>query len=93
MKWAVPSDLKMATVTVFVNDGVNGSVSKSTRVPIRLRNSAPIIQELVVSERIHAVSGVVLQAVVDDENEDMLTYSWEVKKGYLIQRRSRPRRG
>ncbi len=83
VKWTVPSDLKAAAVTVFVNDGVNESVTKLTRVPIRLQNSAPVIREIVVSERVHAVSSTALQAVVYDANGDTLTYSWEVKKGFL----------
>ena len=83
VKWTVPSDLKAAAVTVFVNDGVNESVTKLTRVPIRLQNSAPVIREIVVSERVHAVSSTALQAVVYDANGDTLTYSWEVKKGVL----------
>ena len=81
--WTAPSDLKVVTVTVFVNDGVHTSVSKSKRVPIALRNSAPIIGEIVVSERVHAVSSVPLQAVVHDSNGDTLTYRWEVKKGVI----------
>ncbi|MCE2395466.1 hypothetical protein J4G02_12845 [Candidatus Poribacteria bacterium] len=83
VKWTVPSDLKMATVTVFANDGVNASVTKFRRVPIRLQNSAPVIRELVVSEQVHAVSSVELQAVIYDVDGDTLTYSWEVKKGVL----------
>ena len=83
IKWTVPSDLKMVTVTVFVEDGVHPSVSKSKRVPIVLRNSAPIIRELILPSRVHAVSRVMLQAVVNDADGDTLTYSWEVKKGVL----------
>jgi hypothetical protein len=83
VKWTVPLDLKVVTVTVFVNDGVHASVSKSKRVPIALQNSAPIIREIVVSERVHAVSSVLLQAVVHDPNRDTLAYRWEVKKGVI----------
>ena len=83
MKWTVPLDLKAATVTVFVNDGVNESVTKLARVPIRLQNSAPAIREIVVSEQVHAVSSVVLQSVIYDADGDTLTYSWEVKQGVL----------
>ena len=36
VKWTVPSDLKAATVTVSVNDGVNEPVTQSKRVPIIL---------------------------------------------------------
>ncbi len=36
VKWTVPSDLKAATVTVSVNDGVNEPVTQSRRVPIIL---------------------------------------------------------
>ena len=81
VKWTVPSNLKMATVTVSVNDGVNGPVTESKRVPIHLQNSAPVIREIVVSERVHAISSVVLQSVIYDAEGDTLTYSWEVKKG------------
>lgn len=70
VKWAVPSDLKAVTVTVSVNDGVNPSVSRSQRVLIALRNSAPIIGEILVLEQVHAVSSVPLQAVVHDANGD-----------------------
>ena len=83
VKWTVPSDLKVVTVTVFVNDGVHASVSKSKRVPIALQNSAPSIREIVVAERVHAVGSVVLQSVVYDADGDTLTYSWKVKKGIL----------
>ena len=83
VKWTVPLDLKAATVTVFVNDGVNESVTKLARVPIRLQNSAPVIREIVVSEQVHAVSSVVLQSVIYDADGDTLTYSWEVKQGVL----------
>ena len=72
MKWTVPLDLKAATVTVFVNDGVNESVTKLARVPIRLQNSAPVIREIVVSEQVHAVSSVVLQSVIYDADGDTL---------------------
>ena len=82
VKWTVPLDLKAATVTVFVNDGVNESVTKLARVPIRLQNSAPVIREIVVSEQVHAVSSVVLQSVIYDADGDTLT-SWEVKQGVL----------
>ena len=83
VNWTAPSDLKAVTVTVSVNDGVNGSVTKLKRVSITLRNRAPVIQEIIVSERVHAVSSTALQAVVYDANGDTLTYSWEVKKGVL----------
>lgn len=83
VKWTVPSDLKAATVTVSVNDGVNEPVTQLKRVPISLQNAAPVIAEIVVSERVHAVSSVELQAVVDDEDRDKLTYSWDVEKGRL----------
>ncbi|MCE2395465.1 PKD domain-containing protein [Candidatus Poribacteria bacterium] len=83
VKWTVPSDLKAATVTVSVNDGVNEPVIEIKRVPIRLENSAPVIQEIVVSDRVHAVSSVELQAVVEDADGDTLTYSWDVPKGLL----------
>ena len=83
VRWTVPSDLKVVTVTVFVNDGRHASVSKSKRVPIALQNSAPIIREIVVSERVPAVSSVPLQAVVHDPNGDTLAYRWEVKKGVI----------
>ena len=82
VKWTLPLDLKAATVTVFVNDGVNESVTKLARVPIRLQNSAPVIREIVVSEQVHAVSSVVLQSVIYDADGDTLT-SWEVKQGVL----------
>ena len=83
VKWTVPSDLKAATVTVSVNDGVNESVTEIRRVPINLQNSAPIIQKIVVTEQVHAVSSVELQAVVEDADGDTLTYSWDVQKGLL----------
>lgn len=83
VKWTVPSDLKAVTVTAFVNDGVHASVSKSKRAPIRLQNSAPVIREIVVAERVHAVSSVVLQSVVYDADGDTLAHSWAVKKGVL----------
>ena len=83
MNWMAPSNLKAVTVTVSVNDGVSGSVTKLKRVSITFRNRAPVIQEIVVSERVHAVSNTALQAVVYDANGDTLTYSWEVKKGVL----------
>ena len=67
----------------FVNDGVHASVSESKRVPILLKNSAPVIREIVVSDRVHAVSVVELQAAVEDADGDTLTYSWEVQKGIL----------
>ena len=73
MKWTAPSDLKAVTVTVSVNDGVNGSVTKLKRVSITFRNRAPVIQEIVVSERVHAVSSTALRAVVYDANGDTLT--------------------
>ena len=83
VKWTVPSDLKVVTVTVSVNDGVNEPVTKLKRVPISLQNSAPVIVGIVVSEWVHAVSNVALQTVVHDADGDTLTYSWEVKKGVL----------
>ena len=83
VKWTVPSDLKAAAVTVSVNDGVNESVTEVKSVPISFQNAAPVIQEIVVSERVHAVSIVELQAAVHDADGDTLTYSWEVKKGLL----------
>lgn len=81
VKWTVPSDLKAATVTVSVNDGVNESVIEIKRVPINLKNSAPVIEKIVVSDRVHAVSRVELEAVVQDADGDVLTYSWEADKG------------
>ena len=83
VKWTVPSDLKAATVTVSVNDGVNESVIEIKRVPINLKNSAPVIEKIVVSDRVHAVSSVELEAVVHDAEGDALTYSWEADKGLL----------
>ena len=83
VKWTVPPDLKVVTVTVSVNDGVNEPVTKLKRVPISLQNSAPVIVGIVVSEWVHAVSNVALQTVVHDADGDTLTYSWEVKKGVL----------
>ena len=83
VKWTVPSDLKAAAVTVSVNDGVNESVAEVKSVPISLQNAAPVIQEIVVSDRVHAVSSVELQAAVHDADGDTLTYSWDVEKGFL----------
>lgn len=83
VKWTVPSDLKMAAVTVSVNDGVNEPVTKLTRVPITLQNSAPLIGEIRVPVRVHAISRIPLQAAVHDANGDTLTYNWIVKKGEL----------
>ena len=83
VKWTVPSDVKAATVTVSVTDGVNEPVIEIKRVPIRLENSAPVIQKIIVSDRVHAVSSVELQAEVVDEDGDTLTYSWDVQKGLL----------
>ena len=83
VKWTVPSDVKAATVTVSVNDGVNESVTNSKRVPINLQNAAPVIERIVVSDRVHAVSSVELEAVVHDADEDTLKYIWEVDKGIL----------
>ena len=83
VKWTVPSDLKAAIVTVSVNDGVNESVTSSKRVPIKLQNAAPVIENIVVSERVHAVSSVELKAEVHDADGDALTYSWDVDKGLL----------
>ena len=83
VKWTVPSDRKAATVTVSVNDGVNDPVIELKRIPIRLENSAPVIEKIVVSDRVHAVSSVELQAVVEDADGDTLTYSWDVQKGLL----------
>ena len=83
VKWTVPSDLKAAAVTVSVNDGVNESVTEVKSVPISLQNAAPVIQEIVVSDRVHAVSSVELQAAVHDADGDTLTYSWDVEKGFL----------
>lgn len=83
VKWTVPSDRKAATVTVSVNDGVNESVTELKRIPINLKNTAPVIQEIIVSERVHAVSSVELEAEVHDADGDMLTYSWAVDKGFL----------
>ncbi len=60
VKWRAPSDLKAVTVTVSVNDGVNASVTKLQRISVNLRNSAPVIGEIVVSERVHAVSSTPL---------------------------------
>lgn len=83
VEWTVPSDLKMAVVTVAVNDGVNEPVTQSKRVPIRLQNSAPLIGEIIVPVRVHAISSVPLQAAVHDANGDTLAYSWTVKMGVL----------
>lgn len=83
VKWTVPSDLKMAAVTVSVNDGVNEPVTKLTRVPITLQNSAPLIGKIRVPVRVHAISRIPLQAAVHDANGDTLTYNWIVKKGEL----------
>ena len=83
VKWTVPSDLKVATVTVFVNDGVHPSVGTSKRVPIAFQNSAPVIREIAVPKRVHAVSSVVLRSVVYDADGDTLAHSWVVKKGGL----------
>ena len=83
VKWTVPTDRKVATVTVSVNDGVNESVTSSKRVPIKLQNAAPVIENIVVSERVHAVSSVELKAGVHDADGDALTYSWDVDKGLL----------
>ena len=73
----------MGTVTVSANDGVNEPVIKLVRVPVALENRAPVIEEIVLSEQIHAASDVPLQAAVHDGESDPLTYSWEVKKGKL----------
>ena len=81
VKWTVPSEVKAATVTVSVNDGVNESVTSSKRVPIKLQNAAPVIEEIVVSDRVHAVSSVELEAVVHDVDEDTLKYTWEADRG------------
>ncbi len=81
VKWTVPSDVKAATVTVSVNDGVNESVTNSKRVPIKLQNAAPVIEEIVVLDRVHAVSSVELEAVVHDADEDTLKYIWEADRG------------
>ena len=83
VKWTVPLDAKAATVTVSVDDGVNDPVTESKRIPINLKNTAPVIQKIVVSARIHAASSVELEAVVEDEDGDTLTYSWDVDKGLL----------
>lgn len=83
VKWTVPSDSKAATITVFVNDGVNEPVPEIKRVPIRLKNSSPVIQKIIISDRVHAVSSVELQAEVVDEDGDTLTYRWDVQKGLL----------
>ena len=83
VKWTVPSDTKAATVTVSVNDGANESVTDSKRVTIKLQNAAPIIEEIVVSDRVHAVTSVELEAVVHDADKDTLNYIWEVDKGIL----------
>ena len=83
VKWTVPSDRKAATVTVSVNDGVNELVTDRKRVPINLQNAVPVIQKIIVTERVHAVSSVELEAEVHDADGDTLTYSWEVDKGFL----------
>ena len=83
VKWTVPSDLKAATVTVSVNDGVNESVTEFKQVPINLKNAVPVIEKIVVSARVHAVSRVELEAVVHDADGDSLTYSWETEGGML----------
>ena len=83
VEWTVPSDLKMAVVTVAVNDGVNEPITQSKRVPIRLQNSAPLIGEIIVPVQVHAISSVPLQAAVHDANGDTLAYSWTVKMGVL----------
>ena len=83
VKWTVPSDTKAATVTVSVNDGANESVTNSKRVTIKLQNAAPVIEEIVVSDRVHAVTSVELEAVVHDADKDTLNYIWEVDKGIL----------
>ena len=83
VKWTVPTDRKAATVTVFVNDGVNESVTSSKRVPIKFQNAAPVIEEIVISDRVHAVSSVELKAEVHDADKDTLNYIWEVDKGIL----------
>jgi hypothetical protein len=36
VKWTVPSDLKVVTVTVSANDGVNEPVIRLKRVPVAL---------------------------------------------------------
>ena len=69
-------------MTVSVTDGVNESVTEIKRVPINLQNAAPVIQKIVVIERVHAVSSVELEAEVHDADGDTLTYSWEVEKGF-----------
>ena len=83
VKWTVPSDLKGVTVTVAVADGVNESVTESKHVSIKLQNAAPVIEQIVVSDRVHAVSSVELEAVVQDADGDTLTYNWEADKGML----------
>ena len=83
VKWTVPSDLKGVTVTVAVADGVNESVTESKHVSIKLQNAAPVIEQIVVSDRVHAVSSVELEAVVQDADGDTLTYNWETDKGML----------
>ena len=83
VKWTVPSDLKGVTVTVSVADGVNESVTESKHVSIKLQNAAPVIEQIVVSDRVHAVSSVELEAVVQDADGDTLTYNWETDKGML----------
>lgn len=83
VKWTVPSDVKAVTLTVSVNDGVNESVTDSKRVPINLQNAAPVIESIVVSDRVHAVSSIELEAVVHDADKDTLEYIWEVDEGML----------
>lgn len=83
VKWTVPSDVKGVTVTVSVADGVNESVTESKHVPIKFQNAAPVIEQIVVSDRVHAVSSVELEAMVQDADGDALTYSWAADKGML----------
>ena len=81
--WTAPSDAKWAIVKVSVNDGINKPTIKSRKIEINLKNAAPVIEEIVVPESVHAGSSVQLQAKTDDADGDALTYNWEVEAGTL----------
>ena len=83
VNWTAPSNVKSATVLVYVNDGINESVVKSKSVAINLENSAPIIKEIVVPTEVHAGARIQLQAVTEDVDGDTLTYNWSVEEGML----------